>query len=64
MKILDEYVKNMCSNCKGNCDKGIVFIYNTGMQQVRCLDYEQKEKGQGYIRPIKRNRKQLKPLMR
>ena len=63
MKILNEYIKNMCSNCKGNCDKGIVFIYNSGMTEVRCLDYEQKEKSVGYMRIEKRTAKQQKSIM-
>ena len=60
----ETFIKYMCSNCKGQCDKGIVLINNKGILEARCENYEKKNEVEGYIKPKGRTAKQIKPLMR
>ena len=41
-EILKEFVNQICSTCKGKCDKGITFIYGEE-KAVRCVDYVKDE---------------------
>lgn len=62
--MLETYKKYICSNCKGNCDKGIVIINFNGIRQAKCVDYEKANDVEGYKREARRTAKQIKPLMR
>lgn len=62
--MIEEFKKYICSNCKGQCDKGIVVIEDKGLKELRCWDYEKRDEVEGYIRQESRTAKQIKPLMR
>ncbi len=62
--MIETFKNYICSNCKGQCNKGIVLINNNGIRELRCVDYEKKEDVKGYERPKERTAKQIKPLMR
>lgn len=62
--MIDSFSKYICSNCKGQCNKGIVIIESNGIKEARCWDYEKKKEVQGYVKPKERTAKQIKPLMR
>lgn len=62
--MIDSFSKYICSNCKGQCDKGIVIVEYNGIIQARCIDYEKKNEVEGYVKPKERTAKQIKPLMR
>lgn len=38
--MLETYKKYICSNCKGNCDKGIVIIKTRDATESYCPDYK------------------------
>lgn len=40
--ILKEYVEKVCSTCKGECHKGITFIFGE-TKKVQCVDYVKDE---------------------
>lgn len=61
--MIESFSKYICSNCKGQCDKGIVIVEYNGIKQARCVDYEKKNEVEGYKR-LERTAKQIKPLMR
>ena len=62
--MIESFSKYICSNCKGQCDRGIVIINSNGIKQARCVDYEKKNEVEGYKKPKERTAKQIKPLMR
>lgn len=37
-EILKEFVQEICTTCKGECNKGITFIMNED-KAVKCVDY-------------------------
>lgn len=62
--ILKEYVEKVCSTCKGECHKGITFVFGE-TKKVQCVDYVKDET------KVKKPEKQLittakhtKPVMR
>ena len=61
--MIEEFKKYICSNCKGNCNKGIVLIEKNGEKQARCYDYEKKSELEGYVRPKTRYAKQHRSIM-
>lgn len=61
--MIDSFSKYICSNCKGQCNKGIVIIESDGIKEARCVDYEKKNEVAGY-KKLERTAKQIKPLMR
>lgn len=61
--MIETFKKYICSNCKGQCDKGIALISKNGIRELRCIDYEKKEEVKGYERPKGRTAKQIKSLM-
>ncbi len=62
--MLETFKKYICSNCKAECDKGIVVTSCDGIKRARCTDYEKKHELEGYKEPIKRTADQIKPIMR
>ena len=40
--ILKEYVEKVCSTCKGECHKGITFVFGE-TKKVQCVDYVKDE---------------------
>ena len=62
--MIETFKKYICSNCKGQCDKGIILINNNEIRELRCVNYEKKEEIKDYERPKGRTAKQIKPLMR
>lgn len=62
--MIESFSKYICSNCKGQCDKGIVLIEYDGIKQARCVDYEKKNEVEGYKKPKEITTKQIKALMR
>lgn len=61
---LKKFVDEICSTCKGECDKGITFIIGEE-KKVRCVDYVKDE-----TKIIKTERKKIttakqqKPIMK
>lgn len=61
---LKKYVEEICSTCKGECDKGITFIIGEE-KKVRCVDYVKDEtKIKKPIRNQNTTAKHQKPIMR
>ena len=61
---LKRFKDEICTTCKGECHKGITFIYGEE-DKVRCVDYVKDEtKIKKYERRKITTAKQQKPIMR
>lgn len=61
--MMEEFKKYICSNCKGQCNKGIVVVESDEIKEIKCWDYKKKNEVEGY-KKLERTAKQIKPLMR
>lgn len=61
--MIESFKNYICSNCKGQCEKGIVIVNYNGIRQAKCTDYEKKKEVEGYKKQESRTAKQKKPLM-
>ena len=62
--ILKEFVEEICSTCKGKCERGITFIMN-GDKAVKCVDYVKDEtKIDKTGKPLYSTAKKDKPVMK
>lgn len=60
---LKKYREEICTVCKGECHKGITFIFDGS--GVRCVDYvKDKTKIKKHIENKRTTAKQQKPIMR
>jgi len=63
-EILKEFVDNVCSICKGKCDKGITFVYSNH-KTVKCVDYIKDESKINKLKKeLETTAKKEKPLMK
>lgn len=57
-EIIKEFKEKMCPYCKGQCNKGITIVKDNSTVYAKCVDYEKdKDKIQGYVRPLERTAK-------
>lgn len=59
-ELFKQYKEKICPYCKGDCNKGITIVkdYNNSTTYAKCVDYEKdKDKIQGYVRPLERTAK-------
>lgn len=61
---LKKFVDEICSTCKGNCDKGITFEIGED-KKVKCVDYvKDKNKVNKPQKKLNVTAKQYKPIMK
>lgn len=57
-EMIKEYQEKICPYCKGQCEKGITIVKDNSTIYAKCVDYEKdKDKIQGYIKPLQRTAK-------
>lgn len=62
--IFEEYVEKVCSTCKGECHKGITFVFGE-TKKVQCVDYVKDEtKINKPKKELNVTAKKSKPVMR
>lgn len=63
-EILKEFVEEVCSTCKGECHKGITFVFGEA-KKVQCVDYVKDEtKIDKYKKHLEVTAKKQKPIMK
>lgn len=63
-EIIKEFVEEICSTCKGECHKGITFVFGEE-KKVQCVDYiKDPTKINKPSKQLMTTAKQYKPIMK
>lgn len=63
-EILKEFIEEICTTCKGECHKGITFIFGEE-KKIKCVDYIKDEsKIKKIEKQLTTTAKHTKPVMR